>query len=146
MRCRSSIALLQTVVATQLVCVLRYTMNSTSVAGITSETVSDQFAEHAKDERKQMLAAAERIDQLGGVPNFDPEGLASRAATEYGVGGNLVQMIKDNLVVERLVIEPLPGIDPSLRRQGPEDPRHAGGHSCRGGRSRDRHARSSRCT
>jgi bacterioferritin len=52
-----------------------------------------------------MLAAAERIDQLGGVPNFDPEGLVSRSATEYGKGGNLVQMVKDNLVAERLVIE-----------------------------------------
>ena len=102
---KQSIALLQTVVATELVCVLRYTMHSIAVAGITSESVSEQFAEHAKDERKHMLAAAERIDQLGGVPNFDPEGLASRAATEYGAGGNLVQMVKDNLVAERLVIE-----------------------------------------
>ena len=102
---KQSIALLQTVVATELVCVLRYTMHSIAVAGITSESVSDQFAEHAQDERKHMLAAAERIDQLGGVPNFDPEGLASKAATEYGAGSNLVQMVKDNLVAERLVIE-----------------------------------------
>ena len=52
-----------------------------------------------------MLAAAERIDQLGGVPNFSPEGLASRSATEYGTGGNLVQIGKDNLIADRLVIE-----------------------------------------
>lgn len=114
-----SIALLQTVVATELVCVLRYTMHSISVAGITSESVSEEFAEHAKDERKHMLAAAERIDQLGGVPNFDPEGLASRAATEYGAGGNLVQMVKDNLIAERLVIEHYREL---IRHFGDKDP------------------------
>jgi bacterioferritin len=100
-----TIALLQIVVATELVCVLRYTMHSISVAGITSESVGAEFAEHAKSERGHMLAAAERIDQLGGIPDFNPEGLASRAATEYGNGGNLVQMVKDNLIAERLVIE-----------------------------------------
>ena len=52
-----------------------------------------------------MLMAANRIDQLGGVPNLNPEGLASRSATEYGDGGNLVEMIKQDLVAERLVIE-----------------------------------------
>ena len=52
-----------------------------------------------------MLKAAERIDQLGGVPNLNPKGLASRAATEYGDGGNLVEMIRQNLVAERIVIE-----------------------------------------
>jgi len=100
-----AIALLQTVVATELVCVLRYTMHSISVSGITSSSVADEFAEHAKDERKHMMAAANRIDQLGGVPDFDPQGLATRAATEYGAGGNLVEMVKENLVAERLVIE-----------------------------------------
>jgi bacterioferritin len=100
-----TIALLQTVVATELVCVLRYTMHSISVAGITSESVGAEFADHAESERGHMLAAANRIDQLGGTPNFDPEGLVSRAATEYGKGGNLVQMVKDNLIAERLVIE-----------------------------------------
>ncbi len=101
----TAIALLQTVVATEIVCVLRYTMNSISVTGITSESVGREFAEHADDERRHMKMAAERIDQLGGVPNFNPEGLASRAATEYGNGGDLVQMVKDNLVAERLVIQ-----------------------------------------
>ncbi len=100
-----AIELLQVVVATELVCVLRYTMHSIAVAGITSESVGAEFAEHAESERGHMLAAAERIDQLGGVPNFSPEGLASRSATEYGTGGNLVQMVKDNLIAERLVIE-----------------------------------------
>ena len=102
---KRAIEMLQTVLATEIVCVLRYTMNSISVTGITSESVGAEFAEHAKDERRHMTMAATRIDQLGGVPNFNPKGLASRSATEYGEGGNLVQMVKDNLVAERLVIE-----------------------------------------
>jgi bacterioferritin len=100
-----TIELLQSVVATELVCVLRYRMHAIAAEGITSESVSAEFAEHAESEHQHMLKAAERIDQLGGVPNLNPEGLASRAATEYGDGGNLVEMIRQNLVAERIVIE-----------------------------------------
>lgn len=100
-----TIELLQSVVATELVCVLRYRMHAIAADGITSESVSAEFEEHAESEHKHMLMAAERIDQLGGVPNLNPEGLASRAATEYGDGGNLVEMIKQNLIAERIVIE-----------------------------------------
>jgi bacterioferritin len=100
-----TIELLQSIVATELVCVLRYRMHAISAAGITSESVSAEFADHAEAEHKHMLMAAERIDQLGGVPNLDPEGLASRSATEYGKGGNLIEMIKQNLIAERIVIE-----------------------------------------
>jgi bacterioferritin len=99
-----SIELLQSALATEIVCVLRYTMNSISVAGIASKSVGEEFAEHAKDEREHMEMIAERIDQLGGEPNFDPKGLASRSATEYG-GGNLIEMVKGNLVAERIAIE-----------------------------------------
>lgn len=100
-----TIELLQTVVATELVCVLRYQMHAIAADGITSKSVSAEFEEHAKSEHGHMLAAANRIDQLGGTPNLDPEGLASRSATEYGNGGNLVEMLKQNLIAERLVIE-----------------------------------------
>ncbi len=100
-----TIELLQTIVATELVCVLRYQMHAIAAEGITSESVAAEFEEHAKSEHEHMLAAANRIDQLGGIPNLDPEGLASRSATEYGRGGNLVEMIKQNLIAERLVIE-----------------------------------------
>ena len=100
-----TIELLQTVVATELVCVLRYRMHAISAEGITSKSVAAEFVEHAESEHRHMLMAAERIDQLGGVPDLDPKGLASRAATEYGKGGDLVQMIRDNLIAERLVIE-----------------------------------------
>lgn len=100
-----TIELLQAVVATELVCVLRYRMHAISAAGIDSKSVAAEFVEHAESEERHMLMAAERIDQLGGIPNFNPEGLASRAATEYGNGGDLVEMIKQNLIAERIVIE-----------------------------------------
>lgn len=102
---KTTIDILQAVVATELVCVLRYTMHAISVEGLTSESVGAEFNEHAASERKHMLAAANRIDQLGGVPNFNPEGLATRSATEYGNGGNLVEMVKQDLIAERVVIE-----------------------------------------
>jgi len=100
-----SITLLQSALATEIVCVLRYTMNSISVAGITSQSVGAEFAEHAADEREHMQMIAERIDQLGGEPNFDPKDLASRSATEYGSGGTLIEMVRQNLVAERIAIE-----------------------------------------
>jgi bacterioferritin len=99
-----AIALLQTALATEIVCVLRYTMNAISVQGINSKSVAAEFQEHAADETRHMTMLAERIDQLGGEPNFDPEGLASRSASEYG-GGTLVEMVKQNLVAERIAIE-----------------------------------------
>jgi bacterioferritin len=100
-----AIDLLQSALATEIVCVLRYTMNSISVAGLSSQSVSDEFKEHAEDERKHMLMIAERIDHLGGDPDFDPAGLESRSATEYGHGGTLVDMVKQNLVAERIAVE-----------------------------------------
>lgn len=100
-----AIELLQGALATEIVCVLRYTMNSISVSGITSKSVGEEFAEHAAEEREHMERLAERIDQLGGTPNFNPEGLASRSATEYGHAETLTEMVKGNLVAERVAIE-----------------------------------------
>src|SRR5579863_10321561 len=71
-----TIEILQTVLATEIVCVLRYTMNAISAAGISSDSVKEEFDEHAKEEQKHMRKVAERINQLGGTPNFNPEGLA----------------------------------------------------------------------
>ena len=102
---QKTIDLLQTVVATELVCVLRYRMHAISAEGINSKSVAEEFVEHAESEYEHMLMAANRIDQLGGVPNLDPQDLASRSATEYGKGGDLVQMLKENLIAERIVIE-----------------------------------------
>src|SRR5262245_36845224 len=73
---QKAIEILQSALATEILCVLRYTMHAISATGISSVDVREQFAEHAKEEQEHMTAIAERINQLGGVPNFNPEGLA----------------------------------------------------------------------
>src|SRR5580693_1730157 len=83
---QQTIDILQAVLATEIVCVLRYTMNAIAAAGISSEGVKDEFEAHAKEEQGHMREVAERINQLGGKPNFNPEGLLSRSASEYTVG------------------------------------------------------------
>ena len=91
--------------ATEIVCVLRYTMNAIAATGISSDSVKKEFEEHAKEEQGHMRVVAERINQLGGTPNFNPEGLATRSASQYSEGGNLVEMIKENLIAERIACE-----------------------------------------
>jgi len=100
-----TIEILQSVLATEIVCVLRYTMNAVSAAGISSDSVKKEFEQHAQEEQAHMRAVAERINQLGGTPNFNPEGLTSRAASQYVEGANLIEMIKENLVAERIACE-----------------------------------------
>jgi len=100
-----TIEILQSVLATELVCVLRYTMHALTATGISSEGVKAEFAQHAKEEQEHMMMVAERINQLGGKPNFNPEGLATRSASQYVEGSNLVDMIKENLVAERIAID-----------------------------------------
>src|SRR2546423_755767 len=65
-----TIDILQTVLATEIVCVLRYTMNAVVASGLSSQSVKEEFDEHAKEEQDHMRAVAERINQLGGTPNF----------------------------------------------------------------------------
>jgi bacterioferritin len=100
-----TIEILQSVLATELVCVLRYTMHAIAATGISSEGVKAEFATHAKEEQEHALEVAERINQLGGRPDFNPTGLASRATSEYGAAENLVDMIKENLIAERIAVE-----------------------------------------
>src|SRR5690242_4529413 len=100
-----TIDILQSVLATEIVCVLRYTMNAVAAKGISSDSVRDEFDRHAKEEQGHMRAVAERINQLGGNPNFDPDGLAMRSASQYVEGSNLVDMIKENLIAERIACE-----------------------------------------
>jgi bacterioferritin len=102
---KKAIAILQTVLATEIVCVLRYTMHAVAAAGISSDGVKEEFDEHAKEETEHMRAVAERINQLGGKPDFDPKGLESRAASQYGKADNLVEMIKENLIAERIAVD-----------------------------------------
>jgi bacterioferritin len=100
-----TIDILQSVLATEIVCVLRYTMHAVSATGISSEGVKAEFAQHAKEEADHMNQVAERINQLGGKPDFNPEGLNTRAASEYGSAGNLIEMIRENLIAERIAVD-----------------------------------------
>src|ERR1700728_2428802 len=100
-----TIEILQSVLATEIVCVLRYTMHAVTATGISSEAIKAEFAQHAKEEQAHMMAVAERIDQLGGTPNFNPEGLAMRSASQYGEGENLLDMIRENLIAERIAVD-----------------------------------------
>ena len=102
---QKAIEILQAVLATEIVCVLRYTMHGIAATGISSEGVKAEFAAHAKQEAEHMRIVAERINQLGGKPNFDPQGLATRSATEYAEGHDLVDMIKENLIAERIAVD-----------------------------------------
>src|ERR1700683_4890484 len=102
---KKTIEILQSVLATELVCVLRYTMHAVAATGISSEGVKAEFAQHAKEEQDHAMQVAERINQLGGKPDFNPQGLASRSASEYGTAENLVDMIKENLIAERIAVE-----------------------------------------
>ena len=101
----TAIALLNEAVATEIVCVLRYKYHAVAAAGIASESVKEEFAQHAKEEEQHLDWIAERINQLGGKPNMNPDGVTTRAASQYAEGENLVDMIRENLVAERIAIE-----------------------------------------
>ena len=100
-----SVDLLNHAVATEIICVLRYKFHAVCAAGIASEAVKEEFAQHAREEEQHLDLLAERINQLGGKPNMNPEGVASRASSEYVEGENLIDMIKEDLVAERVAIE-----------------------------------------
>ena len=100
-----TIDILQAVLATELVCVLRYTNHALMAQGIHSEGPKAEFTAHAKEEQEHMMAVAHRITQLGGEPNFNPEGLLSRSASEYKTGGDLTDMIRENLIAERIAVD-----------------------------------------
>ena len=101
-----AIDLLQGALATEIVCVLRYTMHAIAATGLASDGPKEEFAQHALEEQGHMNQIAERINQLGGRPDFDPANLATRAASQYGPArANLVEMLKENLVAERIAID-----------------------------------------
>jgi bacterioferritin len=102
---QTAIKLLNDALATEVVCVLRYSYHYVSALGLHSEGVKQEFRQHASDEQQHALQLAERINQLGGSPNFNPEGLLSRSASEYVEGRNLVDMIREDLIAERIAIE-----------------------------------------
>jgi bacterioferritin len=102
---KKTIEILQTVLATEIVCVLRYTQHSIAAAGISSEAIKKEFATHAREEQAHMMAVAERINQLGGKPDLNPDLLTARSASQYSEGETLVDMIRENLVAERIAVE-----------------------------------------
>jgi bacterioferritin len=102
---KRTIEILQSVLATEIVCVLRYTMHWIAATGISSESVKTEFAQHAKEEQEHAVMVAERINQLGGRPNFNPDGLAMRAASQYVEGENLIEMIREDLIAERIAVD-----------------------------------------
>src|ERR1700685_2955969 len=74
---KQTIDILQSVLATEIVCVLRYTMNAIAATGISSDSVKEEFEQHAKEEQAHMREVADRINQMGGAPHFHPGGRAS---------------------------------------------------------------------
>jgi bacterioferritin len=99
------VAVLNEALATEIVCVLRYKRHYFMATGIHAQAVAQEFLEHANDEQGHADRIAERITQLGGEPDFSPEGLATRSHSEYVEGESLVDMIREDLVAERIAIE-----------------------------------------
>ena len=97
--------LLNEALATELVCVLRYKRHYFTASGIHSESVKTEFLQHATEEQQHADQIAERIVQLGGQPNFSPDGILTRSHSEYVEGKNLEEMIKEDLVAERVAID-----------------------------------------
>ena len=98
------IAVLNEVLATELVCVLRYKRHYYCAQGINAGSVAAEFLQHATDEMGHADTVAARIVQLQGAPNFSPDGLATRSHAEYVEGDGLLDMIKEDLVAERVAI------------------------------------------
>ena len=97
--------LLNEALATEILCVLRYRHHQIIAKGINFPQVAAEFQEHADSEQEHMMMLAERIDQLGGDPDLNPATVSTRSAAEYGRGTTLADMIKEDLVAERVVIE-----------------------------------------
>ena len=115
--------LLNEALATELVCVLRYKRHYFMATGINSDSVKQEFLQHAVEEQQHADEIAGRIVQLGGEPNFSPEGILGRSHSEYVEGKTLEDMIKEDLVAERVAIDSYRGMidyigndDPTTRR------------------------------
>jgi bacterioferritin len=99
------VKLLNEALATEIICTLRYKRHHFMATGIHAEGVAAEFAEHAAEEQQHADWIAGRIVQLGGAPDFSPEGLAMRSHAEYVEGSDLKDMIKEDLVAERIAID-----------------------------------------
>ena len=117
------IDVLNSVLATELVCVLRYKRHFFTAQGINAASVAEEFKQHADEEQGHADKVAERIVQLGGDPDFSPQGLATRSHSEYDDSSDLLAMVREDLVAERVAIESYQEIvrwigndDPTTRR------------------------------
>jgi bacterioferritin len=99
------IRLLNEALATEIVCVLRYKRHYFMASGINAQSVAQEFLQHANEEQMHADQIAQRIVQLGGAPNFSPDGLMTRSHSEYIEGTTLLDMIKEDLVAERIAID-----------------------------------------
>ncbi len=113
------IEILNEVLATETVCTLRYRNHYFMARGIHSGGIEDEFLEHAIEEQKHADMIAKRITELGGVPNLDPVGLAARSHAQYGSGERLEELIREDLVAERIAIATYSEI---VRWLGNDDP------------------------
>jgi bacterioferritin len=102
---KAVIGVLNEVLATELVCALRYRRHYYTASGINAESIKSEFLQHAQEEEQHVDWVANRIVQLNGSPNLNPEGLAARSHSEYREGGDLLSMIKEDLIAERIAIE-----------------------------------------
>ena len=117
------VRILNEALATEIVCVLRYKRHYFMASGINAQSVAQEFLQHANEEQAHADQIAHRIVQLGGEPNLSPEGLLTRSHAEYVEGRSLTDMIKEDLVAERIaidsyreMIEYLGSDDPTTRR------------------------------
>jgi bacterioferritin len=117
------IRILNEALATEIVCVLRYKRHYFMASGINAQSVAQEFLQHANEEQAHGDLIAQRIVQLGGEPNFSPEGLLTRSHAEYVEGASLLEMIREDLVAERIAIDSyremiayLSDTDPTTRR------------------------------
>ena len=113
------ITVLNEALATEIVCVLRYKSHFYMARGIHKEPVAAEFLQHAAEEQGHADLICERITQLGGEPNLNPEGLAARSHSEYRGGNSLTDLVKEDLVAERIAIETYSEI---IRWIGDDDP------------------------
>ena len=113
------IRLLNEALATEIVCVLRYKRHYFMASGIHAQAVAQEFLEHAGEEQGHADQIAERITQLGGAPNLSPEGMLGRSHSEYVEGENLVDMLREDLVAERVAID---SYGEMIRYVGENDP------------------------
>jgi bacterioferritin len=113
------IAILNDVLATEIVCTLRYRNHYYMARGFHAEVAKDEFLQHAQEEQQHVDWVAQRIAQLGGVPNMSPEGLATRSHAHYAESERLDDMIREDLVAERIAIQMYAEI---VRWLGEDDP------------------------